>query len=161
MADYHHHAALVQQRGFLAMLCHPLQSSPQGKLGLFPLKAFRKSAQHAVINRVRPVLRTSESSKVKLGPILDDRPRLTNEAVSTWKEFGVHPLASFCVARAFALRTFADAAAAFLARALRWAFVICLAAALPPCAPVFLKNSSISVTEPNLSATPQGYELWG
>jgi len=61
---------------------------------------------------------------------------------------------SFFLIFAFALRTFADAAAAFLARADRCAFVIFLAAVFPPVAPVFLKNSSIYVTDPNLS-TPQ------
>src|ERR1700733_9971670 len=30
-ADHHHHAALVHQRSFLAMLRHPLQSARQGR----------------------------------------------------------------------------------------------------------------------------------
>jgi hypothetical protein len=48
-------------------------------------------------------------------------------------------------------RTFADAAAAFFARAMRCAFVMFFAAVFPPIAPVFLKNSNISVSDPNLS----------
>ena len=66
-------------------------------------------------------------------------------------------------------RTFADAAAAFLARAIRSFLVSLAAAALPPFAPPILpplrpdslKNSVISVTEPHVffATTPQAYEL--
>jgi hypothetical protein len=61
---------------------------------------------------------------------------------------------SFFFAFAFAVLTFAEAAAAFLARALRWAFVMRLAAFFPPAAPDFLKYSSSSVIDPNLSTPP-------
>jgi hypothetical protein len=76
-----------------------------------------------------------------------------------------HSQPSRFFARAFFERTLALAAAAFFARAVRSALLIRLAAALPPCRPVSLKNSSISVREPNvffsLATPPQHICLRG
>src|SRR5712692_5618053 len=104
-----------------------------------------------------------------------DRPTLSANPIDrSWlrscNRYGLAPFFLSCL-RSFALfdRTFADAAAAFFARSIR-SFLVSLAAAalppfdppiLPPLRPDSLKNSIISVIEPNVlfAATPQAYEL--